>query len=273
MTFFALTPKDSLYYEYDAPTSDPPLAFVFINAITGDASIWQAEIGPALRDSGYGTLAFNFRGQEKSTLSENLTCDEQQITSDLQKLLAHLQIPNPVLVGLSIGGLYAAKAYLGGSAAVALVLVNTLRKIGPRIAWMNDATVRMMEVGGPALLRDIISPLIFGPRWLAANRGEFLKENPAYDPVDRESGIYNLLRHMGAADWDIPYEQLKCPVLVVTGPHDRIFYDPSILEELSGRIPDAQNVIIPEAGHMLPAECGVEFSKTLLDFAQNLRLR
>ena len=50
---------------------------------------------------------------------------------------------------------------------------------------------------------------------------------------------------MGQADWNLPYEKLDCPVLVVTGPHDRIFYDKEVIEELSARIPKVQKVEIP----------------------------
>jgi len=271
MSFFEIGPNDSLYFEYEPPSGNHPLTYVFINAITGDTGMWQAEIGPTLREAGYGSLAFNFRGQAKSTASEGLAFDEALITGDLIRLLQHLNPPNPVLVGLSIGGLYGSRAYLGGIPAAGLVLVNTLRKIGPRISWMNDTTVRVMEVGGPALMRDIISPLIFGPPWLEKNRENFLKQDTVYEPMDKNSGIYNLLSHMGQADWNLPYEKLDCPVLVVTGPHDRIFYDKEVIKELCARIPKVQMVELPDAAHMLPAECGPEFSDVLLNFAKSLK--
>ena len=46
MSFFEIGPNDSLYYEYEPPSGNQPLTFVFINAITGDTGMWQAEIGP-----------------------------------------------------------------------------------------------------------------------------------------------------------------------------------------------------------------------------------
>ena len=42
MSFFEIGPNDSLYYEYDPPSGNQPLTFVFINAITGDTVMWQA---------------------------------------------------------------------------------------------------------------------------------------------------------------------------------------------------------------------------------------
>ena len=49
MSFFEIGPNDSLYYEYEPPSGNQALTFVFINAITGDTGMWQAEIGPTLR--------------------------------------------------------------------------------------------------------------------------------------------------------------------------------------------------------------------------------
>ena len=90
MSFFEIGPNDSLYYEYEPPSGNQPLTFVFINAITGDTGMWQTEIGPTLRDAGYGTLAFNFRGQAKSMASEGLAFDEALITGDLILSLIHI---------------------------------------------------------------------------------------------------------------------------------------------------------------------------------------
>ncbi len=270
MPVLEIGPQDGLYYEYDAPQRPEAATFVFVNAITGDASMWQAEVGPALREAGMGTLAFNFRGQAKSPFTPGTALDEALIVGDLQRLLAELQVPKAVPVGLSIGGLYAAKAMLGGSEVAGLVLVNTLRKIGVRLAWVNDVALRIMEVGGAALMRDVMSPQLFGPKWLEANRKDCLVPNPEYVPLDPNAGAFSLLQHMSGADWELPYEQLQCPVLAATGPNDRVFYEPEIVAELLARMPNVREVVFPEAGHLLPVEVGPAFAGELVKFATNL---
>jgi hypothetical protein len=57
-------------------------------------------------------------------------------------LLANVNPVNPILVGLSTGGLFAAQSYLAGAAADKLFLVNTLRRDGPRLKWIGDVLVR-----------------------------------------------------------------------------------------------------------------------------------
>jgi len=80
----------------------------------------------------------------------------------LRLIVETLEIKRPVLAGLSIGGLFATQAHLAGLDMAGLVLINTLQQIGPRIVWINDAVVRVMEVGGPQLMGDMMTLLLWG---------------------------------------------------------------------------------------------------------------
>lgn len=249
-----LSPGNSLYYEYSPPSKDGANTYVFVNPITGDVSLWNAVIVPALQQQGHGTLVYNFRGQANSAYSPGTDLTERVIVSDLRAILDHCQPPNAVLVGLSIGGLYAAKAYLGGADMKGLVLVNTLRRITVRLDWMNQATLVAMKVGGPDLMKDLLFQLLVGEPFQEANRQDFLKPDTKYEPLPPDTGAYNLLTWMGKTDWDIDWSALKCPVLLLQGLQDRVFFDPAIVAELQATIPNAQRVDFADAGHMLPAE-------------------
>ena len=266
MTMLEISPNDGLYYEYTAPSRDGAYTYVFVNPITGDVSLWNAVIVPALQKQGHGTLVYNFRGQANSPFDPQMELTEQVIVSDLQKILEKVQPPRAVLVGLSIGGLYAAKAYLNGADIAGLVLINTLRRITPRLAWMNDATLVAMKVGGPDLMKDLLFHLLVGEKFQEEHRSEFLKPDTPYEPLPPDTGAYNLLTWMGKTDWDIDWSQLKCPVLVVMGTQDRIFYDAPIVAELFATLPNAIRVDVPEAGHMLPAEMPDAFLAAISDF-------
>jgi len=254
MAMLELSPGNSLYYEYTAPTRDGANTYVFVNPITGDVGLWNAVIVPQLQKQGLGTLVYNFRGQANSPYSPGTELTEEVIIGDLRALLDHIHPPNAVLVGLSIGGLYAAKAYLQGADAKGLVLINTLRRITPRLAWMNDATLVAMKVGGPDLMKDLLFQLLVGEPFQQAHRHEFLKPDTKYEPLPEDTGAFNLLTWMGKTDWDIDWSKLDCPVLLVQGLQDRVFYDPAIVAELQASLPDGKRVDVPEAGHMLPAE-------------------
>ncbi len=261
-----LSPGNGLFYDY-APPGARGFTFVFVNALTGSTAMWEAEIAPALREAGYGSLAYNFRGQAESPFTPDNELGQALIVEDLRRLLAELRPPRPVLVGLSIGGLFAAGAYLAGAAAEGLVLINTLRRPGPRLDWINDATLRAARVGGLRLLMDLNMPLLVNEARLQEIRADFLTEAP-YEPLDPAHGHYKLLAQSARADWDLPYEQLDLPTLVMTGLQDRVFLDRDDLAALYARLPRARRLDLGDAGHLIPVERPRATVEALRDFGR-----
>ena len=271
MPDFQLGPQDSLYYEYAAPTIENGFTFIFFNALTGDTNNWETVIGPRLREAGHGTLAYNLRGQTNSKFSPGLKLDVDLIVDDVIGLLDEIKPPRPIMVGLSIGGLFAARAWLKGAEALGLVLINTLRRDGPRLKWIGDALVRAAEVGGLDLFRDLFLPLLMNEEWLATNRSNFLNPEPKYASLSPDSGHYKLLAEAGReADWDLPYERLDLPVLVITGLQDHVFLEPNVVDDLFSRLPRGNRVDIPDAGHLIPAERPEALVDSLLSFIKEV---
>ena len=271
MPDFELGPQDCLYYEYEAPKADSGFTFIFFNALTGDTNNWETVIGPRLREAGHGTLAYNLRGQIKSKFSPGLKLDVDLIVNDAKQLLAEIKPPRSIMVGLSIGGLFAARAWLKGAEALGLVLINTLRRDGPRLRWIGDALVRAAEVGGLDLFRDLFLPLLMNEEWLATNRSNFLNPEPEYAALSPESGHYKLLAEAGReADWDLPYERLDLPVLVITGLQDHVFLEPDVVDDLFSRLPRGRRVDIVDAGHLIPAERPEALVDSLLSFTKEV---
>ena len=258
----------ALYYEYSPPTPDGS-TFVFVNALTGNTGAWQAEIGPALREQGHGTLAYNMRGQPESRFAASDELDEDLIVTDLVALLEHIAPPRPLLTGLSIGGLFAARALERGAAADGLVLINTLRKPTLALEWANEAMTRAARLGGPQFLMDLFLPFLVNPDFLAAMRGKCLGSDE-YEGMGDSEGPMQLMAHARSVNWDLAYENIAVPVLVMSGLLDRVFYHRADVAELQGRIPDAREVEFADAGHLIPMERGARTAQALLDFAKEL---
>ncbi len=260
---------DAICYQYHTPASQTGRTFVFFNAIAGDLNAWEGQVAPALRKAGHGTLSWNFRGQADSPAAPDIELDTDLIVEDTGRLLAAVQPPHPVFVGLSIGGLYAAHYWLRSAGAEGLVLVNMLRRPGARIQWLNEAVVRALEVGGLQLLKDLYGFGLFNEEFLAEQRANFFPDAP-YQPMPRDHGIYRLLSAARGADWEVPYQDLTLPVLVVTGREDRLFLDPDDVDQLYRRLPTAQRVDLSNAAHMIPVERPEELTRHLLKFAGEL---
>lgn len=264
-----IAPGEYLHYEYEAPGATGK-TFVFVNALTGNTGTWQhAEIGPKLRAAGYGTLAWNFRGQAETGFGPQTKLTPSLIVGDLGRLVAHVQPPRPILVGLSIGGLFAAQAHLAGTPAIGVVLINTLRKPGPRLQWINDAMVAMARYGGSRLLMTANLPMLVNPEQLAAMRAAIFSGEP-YAPMDPKDGLMRLMEGSLETDWDLPYEKLQVPVLLLTGLHDRVFRVDEDVAALAARIPKRTSIVFEDAGHLIPAERPAKFAAALMDFGKSL---
>ena len=271
MSLLEISPANALYYETTPPKNKDAVTFVFFNALTGDTSNWEALIAPALRKAGHGTLTYNMRGQINSPFSTDTRLDANLMVEDAHYLLQQINPARPILVGLSIGGLFAARTWLKGAGAAALVFINTLRKNGARLRWIGDALVRAAEVGGLELFRDLYLPLLMNEDWLQAQRDNFLEPNKDYRPLDPTSGHFKLLAEAGrSADWDLPYEALTLPTLVVTGLQDHFFLEIDVVRELTARLPRATRLDLPNAGHLIPAEQPQALADALLAFTKEV---
>lgn len=269
MAYIEISKTDGLTYEHAAPASESGVTFVMFNALSADFSMWRATVGDALTGAGHGMLLWNYRGQEGSPAAPDIALDAELITADGLRVLDQAKPLRPVLVGLSIGGLFAMRGLLDGASASGLVLINTLRRAGPRLSWVNDAVVRCAEVGGMDLMKDLYAPMIFNEEWLGKNREEALLD-AHYSPLADDFGPLRMLRDCRSADWNVPYERLDLPVLVVSGLQDQMFLDLADVEKMAARMPRCERADFADAGHMVPLERPDAFADALLKFASTL---
>ncbi len=270
--FLVLKDDDGLSYEYQAPRNAAGLTFVCFNPLTGDKAMWESGIGPGLTAQGHGLLTWNLRGQAGSPFTAGEIYPDA-IVADARRLLEAVEPQNPVFVGLSVGGLYAAKLHLGqdgdGYPCRGFVLINTLREIGPRLSWINAALVRLAETGGLDLLRDVYTPLLLGEDWQAENRGAFLKPG-GYTPSSQIDGAWHLLKAGEDTLWDVDWARVSTPVLNITGLQDRIFRDEAVIAGLLQRFRNVRALEYADAGHMVPVETPARLVRDLLEFSEDL---
>jgi pimeloyl-ACP methyl ester carboxylesterase len=278
MSLLQIDSQNGLYYEYHLPADGQGCTYVFFNALTSDTSTWESVINPVLRKAGCGTLTYNMRGQTDSVFSPGVEFSEKLIVEDALRLLAEVKPVRPILVGLSIGGLFACRTWLKGADAIGLVFINTLRRNGPRLRWISDALVRAVEIGGLSLFKDFYLPLLMTENWLRENRSSFLNSNPDYTPsnpdytpLEPDSGHFKLLSEAGrGSDWNLPYEQLTIPTLVITGLQDHVFFERDVVDALFGRLPKGKRIDMPDAGHLIPSEQPEALAEVLISFAKKV---
>lgn len=265
MSIMHITTGEALYYEHVCPTAETN-TFVFVNALTGSTDMWSGEICAQLQEAGYGTLVYNFRGQAKTQFGDDTALTPRLIVDDLCFLLREVQPQGPILVGLSIGGLFAAQACLNSAHANGLVLINTLRKPSQRLDWINQSMVRLAGIGGGRAVMMANMPVLGSPD-LLARMWDTTFSDAAFEAPTATDGLYRLMQGSLDTDWELPYEKLGLPVLVLTGAHDRLFRIEEDVAELKGRIRDVEEKFYRDAGHLIPMECPERFTLDLLAFA------
>jgi len=268
MTFLKIDEKNIIYYQYIKP-KEKGCTFVFINALTGSTSTWNGEIGTKIVAKGNGYLTYNFRGQENSRFDENIDLNTDVIVNDLCLLIEKLKLKNVILVGLSIGGLYAALALEKDIKILGLVLINTLRKNNLRLSWINENMVNVASYGGTSLLMDFNMPVIASPSFLKKMKPNAL--NPEnYKGLDKNSGIYKLMKGSLTANWDIHWSKIDVPVLLMTGHHDKVFRVPNDIDDIANSIKKIERIEFPDCGHLIPLEKPTVFAEYIIKFAKKL---
>ena len=260
--------ENSLYYLHTPPGREGAPTFVFVNALTGTTDHWEAVVAPHLRQQGFGTLTYNFRGQAESPFGPGVELDNRLIVEDIVRICRELKPARPVLVGLSIGGLFAAQAIRAGVEAAGLVFLNTIREIGPRIAWVNDALPLFARTTGLPMYMNATFPMLVNPDFLQKVRPTMLKDDIA--PLPAGHGHMNLMRNSPSADWAFPWASLTLPVLNITGHCDRVFLDTEIVDHVLAGMKDVRRLDWRDCGHLIPLERPQRLAEALSEFGTGL---
>jgi len=229
---------------------------VLSHCYTGSRAVWMP-VAARLVATGHRVVLYDQRGHGDSTVgSEGLTIE--RIGEDLREVLEQIDAGAAVLAGHSMGGmavlaLAASHPEIVNARARALVLVSTaaagLSTIVPAgpVAAVLASPVATMVTGGP--LGPFVGRAVHGPgmTWAQLVSGSKLYSQTA--PATRAG----FLRSMAKMDLRAALGRCRVPAVVVVGEHDRLT-PPKLGAEIVAHLRDADLIVVPKAGHMLPWE-------------------
>jgi len=234
------------------PLDPEKSTIVFIHGAGGSSAFWQAQVkGLSTR---INTLAIDLPGRGRSIGEGRQTI--ASYAEDVVGFLNQVDIPDPILCGLS----------MGGAIVQQMLLAYPMRlKAGILIA-----TGARMEVA-PAFFETIEKDYNGFANWLSKICVS-KKTNPHRVDPFRE----DLLRcrpevtihDFGACDrFDVvdQISAINCPVLVVTAEEDKLT-PPKFGKFLEKQIKNASRAHILDAGHIVPIEKPDEINKTIMKF-------
>lgn len=226
----------------------------------------------ALAERGMRAVAVELKGQggsDKPVEAGEYTVES--LTSHTLHVMDALGLERASVVGLSLGGLVAAR--------VALAAPDRVKRLA-LLDPVGFGKVRLVGVARrlPAALGPLL-PRVAGRRWvfalaLRAAYGSLGKPSardvdeyfaPARDPAFIRS-LWSLLHEV---DWRLltaeELQGLTMPLLVIFGGEDRLV-SPRDAERLAGEAPDARVILIPRAGHASPEEAPDAVNSALGNF-------
>jgi pimeloyl-ACP methyl ester carboxylesterase len=258
----------ALHVEVQGPEGARGL--VLAHGFGGSARTWRPQLR-VLRES-HRSVVYDARGHARSAAPEGAgEYGIEVLASDLEDVAARSGDPRPVLGGLSMGAAVALRAALAapgrvralvlasypagpasgrGIAAQALAFAEAidrdgLEAAGARFVWGEHAG---LDAAGARLVRQGF--LEHAPEALAHT----LRETLAHlEPVE------TLAPRLAS---------LPLPVLVIAGEGDAASLPTS--RALAAALPEAQLVVIPEAGHVVNLAAPAAFNSALLRFLDAL---
>ena len=234
--------------------------------------------GMALAAEGYAGLSYDARGHGES---DRNAADEsyvgEQFTDDLI-ILAGEQAQPPILVGASMGGLF---AMLAESRWPGLFRAMVLVDITPR--WEQAGLQRILAFmtafpdGFDSLdhAGDVIAA--YQPQRRKRKSAEELRELLREGPDQRWRWhwdarlIDDLVRDSARHQDDIANaaRTLACPVLLISGGRSDLV-SANTVEEFQSLVPHARHVHLPHATHMLAGDDNDTFTHTVLQYLAEL---
>jgi pimeloyl-ACP methyl ester carboxylesterase len=177
-----------------------------------------------------------------------------QHADDLAALLDHLGIRRAIVGGLSMGG-YVAFAFWRRHAerVGALILMDTRAEPdGPQARANRDAmAARVQQIGAEALAKEMLPRLLAPDNLAVPHIVERALAIMTGQPVEGIVGTLGALRERADSRPTLP--TITVPTLVLNGEADTLT-PPADGATMVALIPNAQQVIVPGAGHLSPLE-------------------
>jgi pimeloyl-ACP methyl ester carboxylesterase len=254
--------------------------FVLLHGFLSSLYSWEAVMEPLSKQGtviAFDRPAFGLSERPLTWEGQNPYSSEAQVAL-ITGLLDHFGVEKAILVGNSAGGTIAMQTALAHPERVsALILVDpAVYNGGGAPEWIRPllATPQMRHLG-PLIARQIQS------------RGPELAKAAWYDPTQIKPEILELYKKSLKAEnwdqalWDMTLasraaglddrlDEFTLPTLVITGAHDWVVPTADSLR-LANALPNAESVVIENAGHVPHEERPEAFMEAVTGFIKTIK--
>ncbi|MFT2011190.1 alpha/beta fold hydrolase [Pontibacter sp. 13R65] len=258
-----------LHYELHGNLKAPQ-SLVLLNGFSQSTAAWAGVVfalGKTFR-----LLLLDFVNQGKSdTVPELRTLAAH--AADVAELLQSLELPQPIVVGISMGGAVAQHLLVNHPEQVqAGVLISSFAQKDAYFEAVLNSWQEMLLAGGPPLLLEAMLPFVLGRSYFTKPflvSLDHLKSSKASRSLTTESLLQQVATIKASTDYLSELKKIRVPVLLVHGQEDALC-TVEAGEAMCMAIPGAQLEVLPHSGHTLNLECIPDLAKLITAFAGQL---
>jgi len=259
-------PVNNIRIAYDDHGAGRPV--LFLHAFPLNRSMWKDLIKTLLSENHFRLVAPDWRGFGESDITSEVSTMEI-LADDLAGLMDSLGIDATILCGLSMGG-YVAFAFLRKypQRVQGLILADTRPGADTPEAQANRENVALLaESQGTGAIADLQLPRLISDYTRRHSPEVELRIRQMIDAATAQ-GIAAASRGMALrTDATDLLNDITCPTLVLVGEQD-VLIPPDVAQDYAARIPGAQFVVIPHAGHISNLEQPQAFLQAISGFLQ-----
>lgn len=240
---------------------------ILSHSIATDSSMWDEQalaLGKRFR-----VLRYDTRGHGGSKGPPGAYRMED-LVNDAVGLMDALSIDKAHYVGLSLGGMTAIGLALSYPQKLWGVAICDARADAPadfRAAW--EERIQTAQAQG---MEALVEPTV--RRWFLSTslieKPTILNKVRAMIRRTSTTGFIGCARALQTLDYDTRIHAIRVPTLLLAGEQDGVI--PELNRAMCAHISSAQQVTIPNAGHISNLEQPEAFLRTLLNFLENVKM-
>jgi pimeloyl-ACP methyl ester carboxylesterase len=239
-----------LYYEVHG---DKGPVLILTHGFSATSAMWRGQIEAFSQD--HRLVIWDMRGHGQSDYPDDPSAYSEQATvADIGALLDAVGAETAIVGGLSLGGYMSMAFYAAHRQRVlSLLIIDTgpgFKKDEARDNWNKYAlaTASRFETEGLAALQSASAERATSKHRSAAGIAHAARGML----TQRDATVINVLAN------------IKVPSLVIVGARDENFLNAA--DYMAARIPGAEKIVIPDAGHAANIDQPAIFNKAVLDF-------
>ncbi len=243
---------------------------VLIHGFPLSHKMWEPQI--SFFENHCRVIAYDVRGHGRSEMGDYQYTIENH-ADDLLSLLDELNISKACVLGLSMGGYIALRAYEKSPKKFkALILSDTKSEADSDEAKIKRfQAMSEVKIKGSAKYAKLALPGLFSKSAFEKRLPVIRKMEDIVAATPPKSIAATLLAMAARTDTTIGLAQIKVPTLVIVGKQDAIT-PVAVMKKMHQGIDGARLSVIPEAGHLSNLENPEQFNKIVFDFLQDNKL-